>query len=67
MSKCTGWKVNLWEHERGWGSKIDDVVTFQPDDYQKALDFVERYNSVNTKKQVPDWYMRAEGPFPIIE
>jgi hypothetical protein len=63
-------KVNLWEHERGWGSKIDEVKYFDSNDYEgdsdKALsaakEFVKEFNKDNTLPQAPDWYMVADAP-----
>ena len=51
-------KVEIWEHERGWGGKIDQIKTFH--DRQKALDFIEKFNSKNTATSAPDWYMVAK-------
>jgi hypothetical protein len=62
-----GWKVNVWEFERGWGSKIDFVETFKANEFDKAEKFVKDFNSENTEKIVPDWYMMADAPVPIME
>ena len=50
--------VNLIEHERGWGSKIDETLEFPT--YDKAMEHVEEFNSKNIAQNVPDWYMVAE-------
>jgi len=50
-------KVEIIESERGWGSKVDEVKFF--DNEQEAKDFCKIYNSKNTEKVVPDWYMYA--------
>jgi hypothetical protein len=50
-------KVNIWEYERGWGSKIDEVKEF--DDKEAAINFVIGFNSKNNEETVPDWYMIA--------
>jgi hypothetical protein len=52
------YKVNIWEYERGWGSKIDEVKEF--DDLEYAINFVIGFNSCNNKEIVPDWYMVAK-------
>lgn len=52
------YKVLIIESERGWGSKVDEVREF--DDEQIALDFIKDFNSQNTEKVAPDWYMYAE-------
>lgn len=53
-------RVLLIEYERGWGSRIDEALYFK--DVNKASAYVEDFNSKNTEKVVPDWYMIAEGP-----
>lgn len=58
-------KVNVWEYERGWGSKIDDVREF--DTYELATDFIDKFNSSNTELVVPDWYMVAKPDNFIIK
>lgn len=60
----TAVKVPVWEHERGWGSKIDDyMVCLSVADAHK---FAEEFNAKNTEEKVPDWYMRAEvATYPI--
>ena len=50
-------KVQLIESERGWGQKIEDTLYFE--DYSKAVEFVEEFNSKNDEPEVPDWYMYA--------
>ena len=61
----TRWKVNVWEFERGWGAKIDFTQEF--DDYDAAEKYKTDFNAKNTELTAPDWYMQAEGPFPIKE
>ena len=51
-------KVEVWEYERGWGAKLDEVLHF--DNETEAKEFVNRYNSKNTEKVAPDWYMVAQ-------
>lgn len=50
-------KVFLMEYERGWGSRLDETKEF--DTRGEALKFDEEFNSHNTSKTVPDWYMTA--------
>jgi D-serine dehydratase len=59
----TKWAVDLIEHERGWGSKVDETRVFN--DYDKACHFVTEFNSKNNLPEVPDWYMHAEPPRPV--
>lgn len=49
--------VEIVESERGWGSKVDELKTF--DTKEEAEEFVKNYNSKNNKEKVPDWYMYA--------
>lgn len=49
--------VHIMEYERGWGSKIDEVKTF--DTPELAADFCKTYNAKNNLDYVPDWYMVA--------
>lgn len=50
-------KVLVFEYERGWGSRIDEVKYF--DSESLAKNFVSQYNSKNTLDVAPDWYMVA--------
>ena len=56
-------KVDIWEHERGWGSKVDSTKSFvtveEADAYVKGYN--EKYNPpVDSLSDVPDWYMVAK-------
>lgn len=51
-------RVDLIEHERGWGSKIDETKYF--DNEQEARDYCVKFNSKNTAPVAPDWYMVAK-------
>lgn len=51
------WRVEIIESERGWGSKLDETKFF--DNQKEAEEFCKTYNSKNTEKIVPDWYMYA--------
>lgn len=57
-STKTNHVVYIYEFERNWGSKVDEVVYF--DTEENARKFVEDFNSSNTEDVVPDWYMTAE-------
>ena len=51
-------RVDIYEYERGWGSKLDEKKYF--DTKEEAEAFVVVYNSRNTAKTAPDWYMQAK-------
>lgn len=52
-------KVHIWESERGWGSKIDEIKEFPT--LAEAEKFVEEYNEKHNPPMypAPDWYMYA--------
>jgi len=50
-------RVGIFEFERGWGSKCDEVREFPS--YADAEAFCKDYNKDNNKTPVPDWYMAA--------
>lgn len=54
------YSVDLYEYERGWGSKLDETYYFR----SKILadNYARDFNSKNTEKSVPDWYMIAYEP-----
>jgi len=56
-NKLNVYKVEIREYERGWGQKTDCIKSFASK--REALEFTEAYNSKNTCKTVPDWYMVA--------
>jgi hypothetical protein len=59
-------KVEVWEYERGWGSKIDEIREF--DSQQAAEIWVKSFNAHNNLSEVPDWYMVAKpGNFEMGE
>jgi hypothetical protein len=58
IQRPVGYRVDLIEYERGWGSKVDDTLYF--DNEAEAREYVSTFNSKNTAKEVPDWYMIAE-------
>lgn len=58
IDRPVGYKVTLIEYERGWGSRVDEVLYF--DNEEEARKYAEVFNAANTAKEVPDWYMVAE-------
>lgn len=50
-------EVIITEHEKGWGSKVDEVIYF--DTEANAQAYVKDFNSFNTRGTAPDWYMVA--------
>jgi hypothetical protein len=58
IPKPTAYRVDIVEHERGWGSKVDDVIYF--DNKAEAVKYCETFNARNTDNTAPDWYMVAE-------
>lgn len=57
-------KVPVIESEAGWGRKIDDWMIVLSVEDAKA--FENEFNSRNTARHTPDWYMKVEGvPQPI--
>lgn len=58
IEKPTAYRVDLIEFERGWGSKVDDVIYF--DNEAEARKYAADFNARNCDNEVPDWYMIAE-------
>ena len=58
INRPDAYKVIVIEYERGWGSKVVDTLYF--DNETEAREYVRKFNSKNTVKEVPDWYMIAE-------
>lgn len=58
VSRATAYRVDIMEFERGWGSRVDEMLYF--DNEAEALRYVTASNAVNTAPTVPDWYMVAE-------
>lgn len=52
-------KVHLVEYELGWGSRVDETKEFNT--YKEAVDYINKFNSKNTAKVVPNWYMIAQA------
>jgi hypothetical protein len=57
ITRPVGFRVDLIEYERGWGSKIDETIYF--DNEAEARQYCEDFNAKNTATTVPDWYMIA--------
>ena len=52
-------KVMMIESERGWGSRVDQIITFPT--RAEAVKYANEYNQkYNNQKEVPDWYIIAE-------
>lgn len=58
IQRPVGFRVDLIEYERGWGSKIDETLYF--DNEEEAREYVNKFNARNTATTVPDWYMVAD-------
>lgn len=58
VSRTTTYRVDIMEFERGWGSRVDEILYF--DNEAEALRYVTAFNAVNTAPTAPDWYMVAE-------
>jgi len=57
------YRVDFWEHERGWGRRIDFQKFY--DSKEDALNAIKEFNAQNTESTVPDWYMLAKGPYLV--
>lgn len=52
------YKAVMMEYERGWGSRVDEVIEF--DTEAERDKYITDYNTKwNNKKEVPDWYIVA--------
>ena len=58
INRPVGYRVDLIEYERGWGSKIDETLYF--DNEEEARQYCKDFNAKNTAKEAPDWYMIAD-------
>lgn len=56
------WKAVIYESERGWGTKIDEIKSF--DTKEERDEFMHKFNAKNTDLVAPDWYMIA---YPMEE
>lgn len=58
------WRVELTEHERGWGQKPWETVYF--DNESEARQYAEDYNAKhNPPGPAPDWYVVARYAGPV--
>ena len=48
IDRPVGYRVDLVEYERGWGSKVDETIYF--DNEAEAREYVEKFNAKNTEK-----------------
>ncbi len=58
IDRPVGFRVDLIEYERGWGSKVDETIYF--DNEEEARQYCKDFNAKNTSTTVPDWYMIAD-------
>lgn len=58
-------KYRVWytEYEAGWGSRPDGYRDF--DTFEEAETHQKEFNSRNTAKTAPSWYMIAEDPILV--
>jgi hypothetical protein len=57
------YRVYYIEYEAGWGSRPDGHRDFDGNTaLEDAKAHIKEFNSKNTAKVVPSWYMIAEGP-----
>lgn len=54
------YRVFLMESESGWGQRVDETKYF--DELTDAEEYVKDFNSRNTAKVTPSWYMYATAP-----
>ena len=60
-----GIKVDVWEYERGWGRRLDFTRYFEIDKMLDAIAYTKEFNSGNTSRTAPDWYMQANDPVVV--
>ena len=58
IDRPTAYRVDLVEHDRFLGSKLDESLYF--DNEAEARKYCEDFNARNTATTVPDWYMVAD-------
>jgi hypothetical protein len=58
INRPTAYRVDIVEHDRFMGSKIDETLYF--DNEEEARKVCNDFNAGNTATTVPDWYMVAE-------
>ncbi len=58
------YRVNVWESEKSWGSRIEERIDYSTPEEAKA--YVTKFNNSRTSPpETENWYMWAEGPFMI--
>lgn len=63
MATTLTWAVDIIESEAGWGSKVDETLTFPTK--EEAAAFATDYNTkYNPPGPTPEWYMYAGQPYP---
>jgi hypothetical protein len=63
IEKPRGYRVDIFEYDRGWGSKLDETIYF--DNEAEAQQYCTDFNAQNTSRTVPDWYMVADYVGPV--
>ena len=58
INKPIAYRVDLVEHDRFLGSKLDESLYF--DNEEEARNYVQSFNTRNTARTAPEWYMVAE-------
>ena len=58
IPKPKAYRVDIVEHDRFLGSKLDESLYF--DNEEEARSYVQTFNSKNTARTAPEWYMVAE-------
>ena len=58
INKPIAYRVDLVEHDRFLGSKLDESLYFDNED--EARNYVQSFNTRNTARTAPEWYMVAE-------
>ena len=58
IDRPVAYRVDLVEHDRFLGSKLDESLYF--DNEAEARAYVQTFNTRNTARTAPEWYMIAE-------
>ena len=58
IDRPIAYQVDLVEYERGYGSRLDESLYF--DNEEEARNYVQTFNTRNTARTAPEWYMVAE-------
>ncbi len=57
------YRVDVTEHERGWGDRPDFYIDF--DDFYLAEDWAKKFNYKNTAAETSRWYQKAGQPYLV--